>query len=362
MKIATHIPVIVPSIKGKAYLCGVSVSINVAQYGETNAPVACIVETRLKGGDSTFRHTGSHFIKPVPMARTLTANDNDALTSLSTKLLLLKFGELGWANIRSWGGNDLVGELFSMANLANSEYGETVRRLPSPDNIRKGVLDPVAVEEAIANAVAALDVFCQVDGSWHSACGEPAIVNHYESQGVHRFVREFDPSLKTSNYTWTMFPVSEYAAAAAEPDSLAGWLFSNSVVDRLLPPTVLSPDVFGVDFLERETARHLLCLPDILDSELLTKGRKPRHWVSHEVMTAREELERELAGADLFTDPGPAVEATRTLFEMIRPRLEDGMMRELGWRGLAMIDRTISRWDDRPVRVNDIVRSPSGPR
>lgn len=371
MKIATRIPVLIPSINGAPYLCGVDVTVNVAQYDNNTAPLACVVETLPKGGNRSdiYRHTGTSFIKPVAMDPRSQADDEDALTSFSARALLDQLLDtISWNKVRRW--DDPAFGVLDLLNIANSNdagrykaFGEAMRRIPSPNNIRKGVLDPVAVDEAIEKAVAALCVFCQVGGSWHSACGEPAIVNNYEAKGVRRFAREFEAPLQmpTVNYTWTMFPVSEYATAVGEPAGLSGWRRSHLVIDHLLPPKIMLPDVFGVDFLERETARHLRCLPNVLDDEMLTKGRKLRRWVSDEMRATRDALERELASEDLVTDPGPAVEAARTLVEMLRPRLDDGMG-ELGWRGLAMIERTITRWDDRPVRVNDIVSSPSGPR
>ncbi|MBY3432940.1 hypothetical protein HFN89_01950 [Rhizobium laguerreae] len=355
MRIATRLPVAIPTLKGKPALCGVDAVVEIFDYDLSEAPTACVIEdSRSRLWTKAYRYADGHFLKMHRLGGF--GEPPSAAAALATFAVEGVVNRGLMSKVRQDDGQEMLNQAYLDARDRTTGYEilyAAVLAMPSLKSLRKGNFDQAAAADSVRHAVSRASSFCRVNGVWHAECAEPAVVNLYSQYGVRRFAAEFTHPLEmpTGNDHWTMFPVTEYATAAAEPDHMAGWLPTNAVVEEITAPSIgRSPEIFGVDFLERETVRHLRCLPTAVYRETMTASGKPRQWVSAELLEAREALDAALAADTLLADPGSAVDVARSLVELMRPRFELGR-----WPALATFERTFARWDDRPVQVNEIV-------
>ncbi|MCS4090117.1 hypothetical protein [Rhizobium sp. BK176] len=365
MRIRTRLPVAIPTLKGKSVLCGVEVTVEIADYSVSDAPTVCVIEDsrpRLmvtgyeaklaQASVKGYRHTDGRFLKMRWLGRLGEPTTSAAaITGFAVEDTLGKIIR----DVRKGNSSDSLEEAYREAIDSPIGYEVLyagVMALPAIRSFPNGKIDTDAAEEAVARAVSRASSLCLIDGIWHEECGEPAIANLYSPNGVRRISWELgDPlDMPTGNFHWTMFPATEYANAVAEPNQIEGWLPTNSVATEIRPPQIGSPEVFGSDFIERETVRHLRCLPEAI-SQVTKRGRRNSQEES-EVLVARDTLSKTLVSEGLLHDPAPAVEAARHLVDVVRQRVEPEFRTMM-----ATFDRTLARWDDRPVVVNEIVRS-----
>lgn len=365
MRTTTRLPVIIPALKGKPILCCVEVMVEIADYEASDAPTACTIEDRyarrVSGMPSStaYRYAGGRFLKmrragrfgePTSTAAALTGFAVDDIIIGSTL-----------TTVRRNVDPDMLAAAYMEAESSPHGYEvlyAAVMKLPSPKSLREGMVDSDAVDEAVTRAVAQASAYCRINGVWHAECGEPAIINLYSQRGVRRFAGEMRHPLDMprGNHHWTMFPVTEYDSAVAEPEEIVGWHPENVVEEDIRPPEIASPEVIGVDFLERETIRHLRCIPDAINEmKMRDTVRSQRRGTSRALRAARAAFNDEMTADGLLHDPGPAVAAARNLVDLLRADVEPRI-----WPGLAIFDRTFARWDNRPVLVNEIV--PQAPR
>jgi hypothetical protein len=314
----TRLPVVIRARKGKPILCGVEVMVEIAEYEASDAPTACTIEDRYPrrvGGPSTraYRYADGRFLKMRRLGRfgepTSTAA---AITGFAVNDII---GDT-LTRVRRKVDPDMLAAAYMEAESSPHGYEmlyAAVMKLPSPKSLREGMVDPDAAEEAVESAVAQASSSCRINGVWYAECGESAIINLYSPNGVRRFAGEMRHPLDMprGNHHWTMFPVTEYDSAIAEPEEIEGWHPDNVVVEDIRPPQIASRDVIGVDFLERETIRHLRCLPDAIHPGKMRGTRNQLRGTSKALRAARTAFNEEMASDGLLHDPGPAVEAPR---------------------------------------------------
>jgi hypothetical protein len=363
MRTTTRLPIAIPTLRGKPILCGVEAMVDIAEYDAVDAPTACTFEERYArrpGGTpraTAFRFADGRFLKMCGLGR---FGEPDSTAAAITGFAVDDIVGRSLSNVRRNRDPDMLAAAYMEAESTPHGY-ETlyaaVMKLPSPKSLREGMVDPDAVEEAVAKAVAQASGYCRVNGVWHAECGEPAIINLYSPQGVRRFASEMrhPMDMPHGNHHWTMFPVTDYPGAAAEPEEIEGWHPENVVDEDIRPPQIGLREVIGLDFIERETVRHLRCLPAAIDELQMPDFGNQRRVASKALRAARSAFNEEMAAGGLLNDPGPAVEAARNLVDIVQSGVQSRI-----WPGLAIYGRTFARWDNRPVALNEIV--PQAPR
>lgn len=361
MRTTTRLPVVVPTLKGKPALCGVEVMVEIADYEAADVPTVCVFEDRYPHRHGpmpalkAYRYADGRFLKMHPMDR---FGEPTTVSAAITGFAVVDIVGTTLTKVRRNVGPDVLAQAYLEAPANPGGYEvlyAAVKTLPSLESLRKGMVAPVAANEAVERALARASAFCRINGICHLECGEPAIINLYSPSGVRRFAGEMiNPlDMPKGNSHWTMFPATEYGSAVAEPQMLDGWLSTNAVTEIIRRPQIRSPEMFGSDFLERETVRHLRCLPDAINQVTV---RSPRHRTSKKLRVAMDAFVGELNSDRILQDPGAAVEAARQIVDIVGTTTD----LELWWPGLALFERTFVRWDDRPVRMNEIV--PAAPR